>query len=303
MSTTILGHQVSMPICISPTALHKMAHPDGEVATAKGCAKSQSLMIQSFYSSSKMEDVVNALGQAPRLQHLFIWNEKKEIVRRLIQEEERSGVKGFLITVDAAVRGKRRSYTTTTDFNYDLRSMNIFMPRFEEMFSKREEYTEEKTKKIGNGLTWDIISWVKSITKLPVILKGILTAEDAKLAVQHGADAIIVSNHGGRQLDGVLATIDALPEVVSAVNGQVEVYLDGGVRLGTDVLKALALGARAVFIGRPVLWGLACQGEEGVHKVLEILRTELKTAMILSGCSSLADIPASLVTKQCQCRL
>ncbi|KAK3745684.1 hypothetical protein QZH41_019004, partial [Actinostola sp. cb2023] len=152
-------------------------------------------------------------------------------------------------------------------------------------------------------ITWDSISWIKSLTKLLVVVKGILTAEDARLAVQHGVDAIIVSNHGGRQLDGVLATIDALPEVISAVNGQIEVYMDGGVRLGTDVLKALALGARAVFIGRPVLWGLAYQGEDGVHKVLEILRKELKTAMILSGCSSVSEIPASLVTRQCQCHL
>ncbi|KAK3698762.1 hypothetical protein QZH41_014527, partial [Actinostola sp. cb2023] len=155
---------------------------------------------------------------------------------------------------------------------------------------------------IYQTITWDSISWIKSLTKLPVVVKGILTAEDARLAVQHGVDAIIVSKHGrGRQLDGVLATIDALPEVISAVNGQIEVYMDGGVRLGTDVLKALALGARAVLIGRPVLWGLAYQGEDGVHKVLEILRKELKTAMMLSGCSSVSEIPASLVTRQCQC--
>jgi isopentenyl diphosphate isomerase/L-lactate dehydrogenase-like FMN-dependent dehydrogenase len=146
------------------------------------------------------------------------------------------------------------------------------------------------------SLTWDALSWLRSITSLPVVVKGVMTAEDARLAVEHGAAAIIVSNHGGRQLDGVLATIEALPEVVDAVAGRCEVYLDGGVRRGTEVLKALALGARGVFIGRPVLWGLAVDGAAGAERVLALLRNELELAMALAGRPTLASIDRTLVT-------
>ena len=145
------------------------------------------------------------------------------------------------------------------------------------------------------SLTWDALAWLKSITALPIVVKGILTAEDAQLAVEHGAAGIIVSNHGGRQLDGVPATIEALPEVVEAVAGRCEVYLDGGVRRGTDVLKALALGARGVFVGRPVLWGLAVDGAAGVERVLTLLRDELELAMALAGRPTLASIDRTLV--------
>ena len=145
------------------------------------------------------------------------------------------------------------------------------------------------------ALTWEAVAWLKSITRLPVVVKGILTAQDAALAVEHGADGILVSNHGGRQLDGAVATLEALPEVVAAVDGRCEVYLDGGVRRGTDVLKALALGARAVLVGRPVLWGLAVDGADGVRAVLELLRDEFELAMALAGKPTLASIDRSLV--------
>jgi isopentenyl diphosphate isomerase/L-lactate dehydrogenase-like FMN-dependent dehydrogenase len=145
--------------------------------------------------------------------------------------------------------------------------------------------------------TWETIAWLRSLTSLPILLKGIITAEDARLAVEHGVDGIVVSNHGGRQLDGVQATIDALPEVVAAVQGRCEVYLDGGIRRGTDVLKALALGARAVFVGRPVLWGLAAHGADGAYHVLELLRQELELAMALSGRPTLDSIDASLIRR------
>jgi len=144
------------------------------------------------------------------------------------------------------------------------------------------------------ALNWDILAWIRTITSLPIILKGILTAEDAKLAIEHDVAGIIVSNHGGRRLDGSVATIEALPEIIDAVAGRCEVYLDGGIRRGTDVLKALALGAQAVLVGRPVLWGLAVKGAEGVHHVLELLRSELELAMILAGQSNLASIDRSL---------
>jgi isopentenyl diphosphate isomerase/L-lactate dehydrogenase-like FMN-dependent dehydrogenase len=144
-------------------------------------------------------------------------------------------------------------------------------------------------------VTWETVDWLRSLTSLPILLKGILTAEDAALALEHGIAGIIVSNHGGRQLDGTLASIEALPDVIDAVNGRCEVYLDGGIRRGTDILKALALGARAVLIGRPILWGLAVNGSQGVRHVLEILRNELELAMVLSGRPTLESIDRSLV--------
>ncbi|KXJ29864.1 Hydroxyacid oxidase 2 [Exaiptasia diaphana] len=297
MSTTVLGDKISMPICVAPTGFHRLAHPDGEKSTARACTRSDTCMVLSMGVGFPLEDIAAASQSGPRWLNLYILH-NKQWMKTLILKAEKLGFHALVVTVDATVMGNRRSVIRNRGFKPQFGLPMPLITGQKDVVSSFAHHNEfDKT------ITWDIISWVKSITKLPVIIKGILTAEDAKLAVQHGADAIIVSNHGGRQLDGVLATIDALPEVVSAVKGQVEVYLDGGVRLGTDVLKALALGARAVFIGRPVLWGLAYQGEEGVHKVLEILRTELKTAMILSGCSSVADISASLVTKLCQCHL
>ena len=158
-----------------------------------------------------------------------------------------------------------------------------------------EESNNKEEPPITGALTWEILPWLRSITSLPFLLKGILTAEDARLALEYGAAGILVSNHGGRQLDSVVAGIEALPEVVEAVAGRCEVYVDGGVRRGTDVLKALALGARAVLIGRPILWGLAVNGERGVHHVLQLLRAELELAMALAGCPTLGSITRSLV--------
>ena len=161
----------------------------------------------------------------------------------------------------------------------------------------KANFTDEDAGEAPVALTWESLVWLRSLTPLPIVLKGVLTAEDAVLAVKHGVDGIIVSNHGGRQLDGVAASIEALPEVVEAVNGRCEVYLDGGVRRGTDILKALALGARAVLVGRPILWGLAANGMEGVSHVLELLRAELELAMVLAGHPMLDSIDSSLVKR------
>ncbi|XP_065907412.1 2-Hydroxyacid oxidase 1-like isoform X2 [Dysidea avara] len=287
MKTTIMGNEIDFPIGIAPTAVQKMAHPEGEVATARAASSMNTCMILSTWSTTSIEEVAQANGSGLRWFQLYVFKDKS-VTMDLIKQAERSGYKAIVITVDTPRVGKKlvddrnRFYlpshlhrvNATTDTSDNTQSSQ----------EAQESLVHKSTQTmLDPKLTWDTITWVKSFTKLPVIVKGILTGEDAKLAVQHGVDGIIVSNHGGRQLDGVLATIDVLGEVVEAVEGRVEVYVDGGVRQGTDVLKALALGAKAVFIGRPVLWGLAYQGQTGVEEVLRIIKEEFKLAMALSG--------------------
>ncbi|CAB4008745.1 hydroxyacid oxidase 1 [Paramuricea clavata] len=213
----------------------------------------------------------------------------------LIKRAEATGYKAIVLTVDIPVVGKRYKGFRCTfsvpphpNLKQALESTNL------------SKISPDVVDRIHDpSATWDtLIPWVRSMTSLPVVLKGILTIEDAKLAVEYGVDGIIVSNHGGRQLDGALATIEVLPEIVSAVGDDIEVYVDGGVRFGSDIFKALASGARAVFVGRPVLWGLAYQGEEGVFKVLNIFKEELKITMALSGCASLKDIVKEMVVHE-----
>ncbi|XP_065907621.1 2-Hydroxyacid oxidase 1-like [Dysidea avara] len=305
MKTTIMGNEIDFPIGIAPTAVQKMAHPEGEVATARASSSMNTCMILSTWTSTSIEEVAQANGSGLRWFQLYIFKDK-QFNMDLIRRVEQAGYKALVVTVDSQRVGKRladdrnrfnvpshlKLANVSTDTLQSVQSSVLTQQQPESGLHKSTQVLTEKK------LTWDTITWVKSFTKLPVIVKGVLTGEDAKLAVQHGVDGIIVSNHGGRQLDGVLATIDALGEVVEAVEGRVEVYLDGGVRQGTDVLKALALGAKAVFIGRPVLWGLAYQGQTGVEEVLNIIKEEFKLAMALSGCAQVSDIQRSLLTRE-----
>ncbi|XP_065907551.1 2-Hydroxyacid oxidase 1-like isoform X2 [Dysidea avara] len=302
MKTTIMGNEIDFPIGIAPTAVQKMAHPEGEVATARAASSMNTCMIASTWGTTSIEEVAQANGSGLRWFQLYVFR-NKQITMNLIQRAEQAGYKALVVTVDQPVVGKRLtddrnkysipSHLKLVNVNTDgLRSVHNPLDTQQSTESVVHQYTHSL---MDSKLTWDTITWVKSFTKLPVIVKGVLTGEDAKLAVQLGVDGIIVSNHGGRQLDGVLATIDVLGEVVEAVEGRVEIYVDGGVRQGTDVLKALALGAKAVFIGRPVLWGLAYQGQTGVEEVLRIVKEEFKLAMALSGCAKLSDIQPSLL--------
>jgi len=206
-----------------------------------------------------------------------------EFAEELVHRAESAGYRAIVLTVDLPVLGNREK---------DRRNNVVIPPSpfFEANFVGVEKSGQEWV-----TLTWESLSWLRSITSLPILLKGILTEEDALLAIEHGMDGIIVSNHGGRQLDTALASIEALPEIVKAVAGRCEVYFDGGIRRGTDILKALALGAQAVMVGRPVLWGLAANGAEGAYHVLEILHKELELAMALSGRPTLASIDQTLV--------
>ncbi len=237
-------------------------------------------MTVSTFSTCRLEEIAEA-APGPLWFQLYAYRDL-DTTKELIHRAETAGYRAIVFTVDTPRLGHReRDIRNAFTVPSHLRTRN---------FPGTEAYLPEPC-----IITWKTVEWLLSFTSLPVLLKGILTAEDARLAVEYGVKGMIVSNHGGRQLDGVMASIEALPEVVDAVAGRCEVYLDGGIRRGTDVLKALALGARAVLIGRPVLWGLAVNGSEGVRHVLELLRHELELAMVLSGRPTLESIDRSLV--------
>jgi len=282
LHTTVLGTSVSMPILVAPTAQHGLAHPDGECATARGAEMAHTLMTVSTQSSYSIEDIAR-VGKALCWFQFYIYKDL-HISESLLRRAEAAGYRAVVLTVDTPRIGRREK---------DIRNGFEIPPHIR--FGNFPQNIDKSVLEEYAALNWDILSWIRTITSLPIILKGILTAEDAKLAIEHGVAGIIVSNHGGRRLDGSVATIEALPEIIDVVAGRCEVYLDGGIRRGTDALKALALGARAVLVGRPILWGLAVKGAEGVRHVLELLRSELELAMILAGQSDLESIDRSLV--------
>lgn len=281
MRTTVLGTPVTMPIVVAPSALQRLAHPEGECATARGVGEAGTLMIASSEASYTLEEIAEA-ATGPLWQQLYIYRGQRRVAEEMIARAEAAGYLALVVTVDLPRWGR-----------WFKRSSEFAMPP-----GVREKNFPEGMEMIPETLTWKDIGWLRERTRLPLVLKGILTAEDARLAVEHGADGIIVSNHGGRALDGVMASIEALPEVAEAVKesgGRCEVYMDGGVRRGTDVLKALAFGARVVLVGRPVLWGLAAEGADGVRGVLGLLRDELELAMALAGRPTLASIDRTLI--------
>jgi 4-hydroxymandelate oxidase len=302
-ATTVLGTPVSMPVLIAPTAYHCLAHPEGECETARGVGASETLMVVSTHSTRTLEDVAQA-ATGPLWFQLYVYKDRA-VSEALIRRAEAAGYRALVLTVDAPRLGnrehvRRRGFAlppgmSRANFVQDVDQANAdYQPRYQPGTSG---FASHANTKFDETLTWDAIDWLRSVTSLPIVVKGLLRADDAKLAVEHGIDGIMVSNHGGRQLDGAVATLDALPEIVDAVQGACEVYLDGGIRRGTDVLKALALGARAVLIGRPAIWGLAISGAGGVSHVLQIVREELELAMILAGYHTLAGIDSALVTR------
>jgi len=281
MSTTVLGTAVSMPILVAPTAFHGLAHPQGECLTVQGVGQMGTLMTVSTVSTRRLEDIAH-VASGPLWFQLYVRHNLKAS-EVLVRRAQAAGYLAIVLTVDTPVLGKRER---------DVRN-DFYMPSH----AHSANFSDVPKARILEVFipTWQTVDWLRSLTSLPVLLKGILTAEDALLALEHGVAGIVVSNHGGRQLDGVQASIEALPAVVEAVAGRCEVFLDGGIRRGTDVLKALALGARAVLVGRPILWGLAANGQEGVRHVLELLRAELERAMQLAGRPTLSSIDRTLV--------
>ncbi|XP_074333486.1 glycolate oxidase-like isoform X2 [Apium graveolens] len=290
MSTTILGLKVSMPIMIAPTAMQKMAHPEGEFAIARAASSASTIMTLSSWGNSSIEEVAST-GPGLRFFQLYVYKDRNVVIN-LVKRAEKAGYKAIALTVDTPRLGRREA-----DFkNRFNMPPHLTLKNFEGMdigkFDKNADsgLTKYVAGLVDRSLSWKDIAWLKTITHLPILVKGVVTAEDAKIAVQTGASGIIVSNHGARQLDYVPATIMALEEVVQAVQGKIPVFLDGGVRRGTDVFKALALGASGIFVGRPIIWSLAADGEAGVSKALQSLREEFELTMALSGCRSLKEI-------------
>jgi 4-hydroxymandelate oxidase len=272
------------PILLAPAASHMLVHPEGEVATAQGAALAAATMVLSTNSNRAVEDVIAATNQ-PLWFQLYV-DRDRDIAKDLIQRVEAAGCKALCVTVDQPVIYARDRSNRQSDGLRALPLPNVRRP------------TAGATATSGGrerSLTWKDLDWFRSITKLKIVLKGVMHPDDAELAVQAGADAIVVSNHGGRALDTVAATIDALPRVTDRVNKRIPVLMDGGIRRGTDVLKALALGAQAILIGRPYLYGLAINGPEGVRHIVQILRNELEAAMALTGKTSLAQLDRSVL--------
>jgi isopentenyl diphosphate isomerase/L-lactate dehydrogenase-like FMN-dependent dehydrogenase len=279
-ATTALGAPIELPALVAPTAYHGLVHADAECATAIGAGDAGTIMVVSVNSNRTLEDVAAAASRPVWLQ-LYLTHDHaadEEIVRRA----EGAGFAALVLTVDRPVYGAREK---------DVRN-SFRLPDH----LRTANFGGTRDLRATTWSSWAALDWLLDTTNLPVAVKGILTGEDALIAVEHGAAAVIVSNHGGRQLDGVLAGIEALPAVVSAVDGRCEVLCDGGVRRGTDVLKALALGARAVLVGRPIVWGLAVDGAAGVAAVLRMLRAELERDLTLCGRCRVSDVDRSLVT-------
>jgi 4-hydroxymandelate oxidase len=273
-----------MPVLIAPTAFHRLAHPEGESATARAAARAGAIMIVSMASTVAIEEIA-ATGACLWFQ-LYIQPDlgfTEEIVRRV----EAAGCQVLVVTVDSPVFGNRRR---------DLHNGFLDLPGSlccENMRDRRNG--SPRRIQFMQDLSWRHIEWLQKTTSLKIVLKGVMHQQDARLAADQGVNGLIVSNHGGRQLDGVLPAIELLPPIADAIGGDIPVLMDGGIRLGTDVLKALALGAGAVAVGRPILWGLTLGGEEGVSEVLENLRSELDRALALAGCACLCEVTRDLV--------
>ncbi|MBR8836438.1 MAG: alpha-hydroxy-acid oxidizing protein [Stigonema ocellatum SAG 48.90 = DSM 106950] len=301
LTTKVLGQKFQLPLLIAPMAFQCLAHPEGEVATAIAASKAGVGMVLSTLATKSIEEVAianrNTNSATPQWFQLYV-HKDRGLTRALVERAWAAGYKALCLTVDAPVLGRReRDKRNEFTLPPGLKAANIVnisglnIPEQEGDSGLFTYFAQQ----LDPGVTWRDLEWLQSLCPLPLVVKGILRGDDATSAVECGALAIVVSNHGGRQLDGAIATLDALAEVVEAVDGRAEVIVDGGIRRGVDILKALALGAKAVLLGRPVLWGLAAGGEAGVAHVIEMLRDELDVAMALSGCASLNDIDSSLV--------
>jgi 4-hydroxymandelate oxidase len=298
LTTQVLGESLQLPLLIAPMAFQCLADPEGEIATALAAEIAGVGMVLSTLATKSLEEVATV---AKGLQWFQLYIHKDQgLTQALVQRAYTAGYKAICLTVDAPMLGKRerdqRNEFTLPPGLHPANLTNISgldIPQAPGESGLLTYFAQQ----INPAVTWKDLEWLQSLSPLPLVVKGILRADDAVRAVEYGAQAIVVSNHGGRQLDGAIASLDALPDIIAAVDGKAEVLLDGGIRRGTDILKALAYGAKAVLIGRPVLWGLAVAGKIGVSHIISLLQDELNLAMALSGCASLGDIDSSLVSQ------
>jgi 4-hydroxymandelate oxidase len=284
---TLFGQSLPHPILLAPTAFHRLAHPEGEVATARGAGAAEATFVVSSFTTRRLADIARAAKGPLWFQFFDLRKDQEPFIRDAVQEAEALGCKALCVTVDAPTTGPR---------NRQERAFFKIPEEFETPY-----YPDRRTRKSAKGLPitggfgWNDIERVLRMSKLPVLLKGILDPDDAERAIQAGVKGLIVSNHGGRCLDTVPASIEALPRITERVAGRVPLLVDGGIRRGTDVLKALAFGASAVLVGRPYLYALGVEGERGVERVVNILKSELEMAMILAGRTSLGKIDRSVI--------
>ncbi len=299
LSTSVLGQPIRLPVITAPCGFNALAHADGELAVARAVTAAGTVQIVSTAATFSLEEIAQAAPAGLRWFQLYCYR-NREITAQLVQRANAARYQAICLTVDAPLVGRReRDIRNGFGLPAGLRWKNLEGFGLDRMDTTAEgsALTRYIAEIWDTGVTWETVAWLRQQTALPLILKGILSADDARRAVDCGVAGLIVSNHGGRQLDGAIASGDALASVVDAIAGQAEVYVDGGIRRGSDVLKALALGARAVMIGRPYLWGLAVGGEAGVRRVLEMIAVELELAMALAGRPKLTDIDRSLLVR------
>jgi len=294
-ATSLLGTPVSSPVAIAPTAIQGLAHREGEAATARGAAEAGALMILSSLATCPLEDVAAAAPGAPRWMQVYILRERARTAE-LVSRAAAHGYGALVLTVDAPVSGLRlREWRMGTHLPDDLALPNLAGDSTDR--AHEGGFMAVVTHEFEPALTPDDIGWLAGLSALPVVVKGVQRADDALRCMEAGAAAIVVSNHGARQLADAPATADILPEIVNAVDGQAEVYVDGGVRRSPDVVKALALGARAALVGRPSLWALATGGADGVAALLRWYESELRRAMALCGAATVDELDRSLVRR------
>ncbi len=294
----LFGCEFESPILLAPIAYHRLYHPDGEIGTARGASAAGTGFVVSTFTTTSIDEIARNT-RAPIWFQLYVQRDR-EFTKDMVQRAVASGCKAVCLTVDTPVLGNRYGQLS---FGLPSHLECMHLRGMGQGSSMPGHKTQRKTiydTLFDPSFNWNDLEWLRSVAGVPVILKGVLSAEDGRLAVSCGADGVIVSNHGGRNLDTVPATIDALPRVVEAVAGRIPVMLDSGIRRGTDVLMAMALGAKAVFIGRPYIYGLALGGAKGVERVISILRDELERAMALTGRRSIAEIDATVLWRE-QC--
>jgi len=299
LTTTVLGQEIAVPFMTSPAGGHGKAHPDGELATARAAAKFGTIMSMSANGTYTVEEVAEAID-GPRWYQCYFYR-NRETMAGMVKRAEAAGYKAIVVTLDSSWPSKRER-NIRNDYGNRPRERRNYTP---EQIKEGQELAAKSKFDSGlsgrgqndPGATWEDLKWLRTVTDLPVVFKGIMTGEDAAIAAEYGVNGLIVSNHGSRNLDTTLSTIETLPEVVQGAGANVEVFLDGGIRRGADVVKALALGARAVMFGRPIFWGLNYDGENGLTGVFEILRDEIETTMVLCGQPNVASLDSTLIRK------